>query len=109
MGVIRERPHWVREVGEEAMAFADFLPIAMNAKGEHCTLLAQLAVCILDSTTGNVEVYLGPEYRALQDRKSKQNNLILLWYTPGHYQCLVHDDKAGTKILMDYDDFKLLH
>ena len=106
--VIRERPNWVREVGEEVMAFADFLPIAMNAKSEHQTLAAQLAVCVLDSTTGNVEVYLGPEYKTLADQEARHQNLILLWYTPGHYSCLVHDDEAGTKICMSYVDFREL-
>eukprot|EP00928_Gymnodinium_smaydae_P037779 TRINITY_DN26187_c0_g2_i1.p1 TRINITY_DN26187_c0_g2~~TRINITY_DN26187_c0_g2_i1.p1 ORF type:complete len:514 (-),score=72.03 TRINITY_DN26187_c0_g2_i1:545-2086(-) len=104
--VIRERPAWRREVGEQMMAFADFLPVAMNASSEHRTLLAQMAVCVVDSTIGNVDAYLGPEYQSLGDEATKQQNLILLWYTPGHYQVLVRADDLGTKSQMAYDEFK---
>jgi hypothetical protein len=107
--VLQARPGWVAgESGDEAQAFADFLPVAMAAKtdeGEQ-NLVAELAVCILDSVQGHVEVYLGPKYNNLAEHKDKANNLVLLWYTPGHYQCLVLDDLVGSKVSMDYDSFK---
>lgn len=110
--VIAARPGWVAgdTPGSEAMAFADFLPIAMKASGEGTDLgvLAELAVCILDSSAGHVEVYLGSKYNSLQEEESKQTNLVLLWYTPGHYKCLVTNDEVGTKVRMTYDSFKEL-
>lgn len=111
--VITQRPNWVANdsPGEEgeAMAFADFLPICMHAKDteDETNLLAELVVCVLDSVNCHVEVYLGPKYaQAEDDRDRLQRNLILLWYTPGHYQCLVCDDVLGSKVLMTYDEFK---
>jgi hypothetical protein len=96
----------------EAMAFADFLPIVMHASesdqdsDDEPNILASLVVCILDSVNGHVEVYIGPKYAKLDETALLQRNLILLWYTPGHYQCLVCDDSAGSKVLMTYDEFK---
>lgn len=113
--VLSKRPAWLAGTGSgtegevEAMAFADFLPIVMHATDEDndCNLLAELIVCILDSVNGHVEVYMGPKYAKLEDdREALQRNLVLLWYTPGHYQCLVCDDIPGSKIMMTYDDFK---
>jgi len=113
--VLSKRPAWLAGTGAgaegevEAMAFADFLPIVMHASEEDnsCNLLAELVVCILDSVNGHVEVYMGPKYAQHEDdRETLQRNLVLLWYTPGHYQCLVCDDMAGSKIMMTYDDFK---
>lgn len=94
----------------EAMAFADFLPLAMHAKDEADggggrNLTAELAICVLDSVQGHVEVFLGPDYESL-DKETKERHLILLWYTPGHYQCLVCDDAVGSKVVMAYDEFK---
>jgi hypothetical protein len=111
--VLVERPTWVGgadQIGHEAMAFADFLPIAMQRKecAPEENILAELAVCILDSTAGHVEVYIGPKYTALDSWNAQAQNLILLWYTPGHYQCLVRNDEVGGKISMAYDDFKEL-
>jgi len=109
--VLAERPDWAQdgEVGSEAMAFADFLPLAMKvSSGEQAELnvLAELAVCILDSTAGHVEVYLGSKYKDLPDEGTQERNLVLLWYTPGHYQCLVNNDDEGSKVLMTYELFK---
>lgn len=113
--VLIERPTWVGgagQIGQEAMAFSDFLPIAMQRRensGEDSTnILAELAVCILDSTAGHVEVYIGPKYKGLESQSAQAQNLILLWYTPGHYQCLVCNDDAGGKVFMAYDEFKEL-
>jgi len=106
--VIAERPSWRQEVGEEALAFADFLPIAMKAgQGESAVrnFLAELAVCIFDAAAGYVEVYLGPTYASL-DKGKRSRRLVLLWFTPGHYQCLVHNDQRGSKVVMTYEEFK---
>eukprot|EP00929_Paragymnodinium_shiwhaense_P052806 TRINITY_DN26446_c0_g1_i1.p1 TRINITY_DN26446_c0_g1~~TRINITY_DN26446_c0_g1_i1.p1 ORF type:complete len:411 (+),score=106.86 TRINITY_DN26446_c0_g1_i1:103-1233(+) len=114
--VLAARPNWAQGDGE-AMAFADFLPIAMraddakddseptSAQAEQ-DLLAELAVCVLDSVQGHVEVFLGPKYDKLEDKETKERNLILLWFTPGHYQCIVVDDDRGSKVKMTYEDFK---
>jgi hypothetical protein len=102
--VIAERPHWTREVGEEAQAFADFLPIAMR-KSSRRNLLSELAVCIIDSSSGHAEMYLGPMYKQLSDPRTQQRNFVLLWYTPGHYQCVVNDDQQGSKVMMAYKHF----
>merc|ERR1712046_334798 len=67
--VLVSRPGWASGTGageageDEAMAFADFLPVAMHAEDSEVdqNLIAELAVCILDSTAGHVEVYLGPK------------------------------------------------
>uniref|UniRef100_A0A7S1A955 Uncharacterized protein n=1 Tax=Noctiluca scintillans TaxID=2966 RepID=A0A7S1A955_NOCSC len=104
--VLATRPAWAAGIDDESgtpMAFADFLPIMMHA--EDANLVAELAVCILDSVAGHVEVYLGPKY-ADMDAATKERNLILLWYTPGHYQCIVCDDEDGSKVALTYDDFK---
>lgn len=114
--VLTARPSWAAgtgagEAGEvEAMAFADFLPIAMNASKDDgdFNLTAELAVCILDSVAGHVEVYLGPQYKSHEDRETQRQNLALLWYTPGHYQCLVCDDEFGSDVNLTYDEFKEL-
>lgn len=112
--VLAERPNWAGgscEVGDEPMAFADFLPIAMKANsGEDADLdvLAELAVCVLDSTSGQVEVYLGSKYDKLESEEAKERNLALLWYTPGHYQTLVNIDEMGSKVWMTYKKFKEL-
>mmetsp|Transcript_103496 Transcript_103496/g.299455 ORF Transcript_103496/g.299455 Transcript_103496/m.299455 type:complete len:420 (-) Transcript_103496:205-1464(-) len=109
--VLAERPGWAQEAedGKEAMAFADFLPLAMKASsadGSEMNVLAELAVCILDSTAGHVEVYLGSKYKDLEDETAKAQNLVLLWYTPGHYQSLTNDDELGSKVMMTYEAFK---
>jgi len=107
--VIAERPHWKKEVGEEAQAFADFLPMAMAEKkgtSSENNLLAELAVCIVDSSSGQVEAYLGPLHQRTSDIEVQQRNLVILWYIPGHYQCVVNDDRQGSKVMMTYKDFK---
>lgn len=101
--VISERPHWTREVGEEAQAFADFLPIAMRSGNQ---FLAELAVCVIDSCSAHVEAYIGPAYKDLQDKQMQQRNLVLLWYVPGHYQCIVNSDLRRSKVSMTYKDFR---
>jgi len=109
--VLSKRPSWVGTDGEvEAMAFADFLPIVMHASDseDESNILAELVVCILDSVNGHVEVYIGPKYAKLEDPEALQRNLVLLWYTPGHYQSLVCDDRLGSKVMMTYDEFKEL-
>jgi len=114
--VLAARPSWAAgtgagEAGEtEAMAFADFLPIAMHAGKDtgECNITAELAVCILDSVAGHVEVYLGPKYKSHEDREAQRRSLALLWYTPGHYQCLVCDDEFGSDVNLTYEEFKEL-
>lgn len=62
--VLQAHPDWAkddRRLGENAMAFADFLPIAMAAK-EPPNLSARLAVVVLDATQCCAEAYLGPLY-----------------------------------------------
>merc|ERR1711957_930461 len=92
------------------MAFADFLPIAMHAPGPggRPTILAEMVVRILDSVAGHVEAYIGPKYGGLLDEATQARNLVLLWFTPGHYQCLVSDDSRGSKVQMTYRSFKKL-
>jgi len=120
--VLAQRPGWSAAGGGgidgEAMAFADFLPLAMRSAASgvgDCgdvgddavgSFLTELAVCVLDSTAGHVEVYLGPKYQDLKERATMERNLVLLWYTPGHYQCLVCADGDATKVSMTYEDFK---
>lgn len=114
--VLAARPEWASKAGlgapgdEGVMAFADFLPIAMHSDGPpgKSNLLAELVVCILDSVAGHVEVYIGPKYNDLLEKDVQERNLVLLWYTPGHYQCVVHDDEAGSKVSMMYSSFKEL-
>lgn len=112
--VLASNPEWAHglhasSTGEgPAMVFADFLPIAMREKDDEdsCNLLAKLAVCILDSVAGHVEVFLGPKYNDLPLRVDQVRNFLLLWYVPGHYQCVVRDDETGSKIAMTYAEFK---
>lgn len=114
--VLASNPDWAHGLhastkGEgPAMVFADFLPIAMREKDDEdsCNLLAKLAVCILDSVAGHVEVFLGPKYNDLPLKVDQIRNFLLLWYVPGHYQCVVRDDKAGSKVAMTYGEFKEL-
>lgn len=112
--VLSKRPEWAVSSDDSGsndlegrMAFADFLPIAMHSSEseDEQNLVSELAVCVLDSVDGHVEVYIGPKY-AEQEKEALQRNLILLWYTPGHYQCLVCDDGSGSKVVMTYDEFK---
>jgi len=110
--VLERHPEWARDLAASAegtgcaMVFADFLPIAMRVEAGDRNLLAAFAVCILDSVNGHVEVYMGPRYASLQDEAEKQRNLVLLWYKPWHYQCLVCDDELGSKVAMSYESFK---
>mmetsp|Transcript_86263 Transcript_86263/g.252326 ORF Transcript_86263/g.252326 Transcript_86263/m.252326 type:complete len:405 (-) Transcript_86263:6-1220(-) len=113
--VLQRYPDWAAELEAgtqgtgKAMVFADFLPIAMRAEEESGqNLLAAMTVCILDSVNGHVEVYIGPKYSSLQDEAEKQKNLLLLWYKPWHYQCLVRDNELGSKVDLSYDGFKAL-
>lgn len=113
--VLSAHPEWAHDdqrLGENAMAFADFLPVAMAAK-DPPNLVARLAVLILDTTQGHAEVYLGPQY-AKEDgdeaedrgRDELERNLVLLCYTPGHYKALVSDDGAGSKPAWTYPELK---
>lgn len=111
--VLSSHPEWARDdqrLGENAMAFADFLPIAMAAK-DPPNLVARLAVLILDSTQGHAEVYLGPLYAKDEEgeereREELERNLVLLCYTPGHYKALVSDDALGSKPAWTYFELK---
>mmetsp|Transcript_95564 Transcript_95564/g.259371 ORF Transcript_95564/g.259371 Transcript_95564/m.259371 type:complete len:386 (-) Transcript_95564:88-1245(-) len=114
--VLAKHPEWAtdqRMLGENAMAFADFLPIAMGVK-DPPNLAARLAVLILDTTQGHAEVYLGPDYAgprgagesARRDREELERHLVLLCYTPGHYKALVQDDAAGSKPAWTYFELK---
>jgi len=114
--VLEQHPSWAEglqastEGRGQAMVFADFLPLAMRAKDipAEKNLLAKLVVCIMDSVNGHVEVYIGPGYHELKDRSDQVKNLMLLWYKPAHYQCLVRDDDDGSKLEYTYDEFKQL-
>eukprot|EP00927_Polykrikos_kofoidii_P082948 TRINITY_DN8378_c0_g3_i1.p1 TRINITY_DN8378_c0_g3~~TRINITY_DN8378_c0_g3_i1.p1 ORF type:complete len:449 (-),score=95.57 TRINITY_DN8378_c0_g3_i1:29-1375(-) len=114
--VMAARPTWASEYGlgvpgdTGVMAFADFLPVAMHAPGppNKTNLLAELVVCILDSVAGHVEVYIGPNYDKLEHKAKQERNMLLLWYTPGHYQSLVRDDAVGSKVNLSYSEFKEL-
>lgn len=114
--VLAKNPEWAtdqRMLGENAMAFADFLPIAMGVK-DPPNLAARLAVLVLDTTQGHAEVYLGPDYAAprgagesdRRDREELERHLVLLCYTPGHYKALVQDDPAGSKPAWTYSELK---
>lgn len=112
--VLASHPDWSSDsekLGENAMAFADFLPVAMAAK-DPPNLVSRLAVLILDATQGHAEVYLGPSYNISADaescRQEKEQNLVLLVYTPGHYKALVLDDDAGSKPAWTYSELKAL-
>merc|ERR1712194_446539 len=105
--VISTHSHWAQEVGEEAQAFADFLPIAMCRRNGN-NFLSELAVCIIDSCSGHAEMYLGAAYKHISDINKQRRNLIVLWYTPGHYQTVVNDDGNGSKVAMSYWDLKKL-
>lgn len=114
--VLEQHPSWAEglqastEGRGQAMVFADFLPLAMRAKDVPAdkNLVANLVVCIMDSINGHVEVYVGPGYRQLSLRSEQVRNLLLLWYKPAHYQCLVRDDDDGSKLECTYDEFKQL-
>lgn len=113
--VLAAHPEWAydeQRLGENAMAFADFLPVAMAAK-DPPNLVAQLAVLILDSTQGHAEVYIGPLYAGQttetpRAREELEKNLVLLCYTPGHYKALVLDDVDGSKPAWTYPELKSL-
>eukprot|EP00931_Biecheleriopsis_adriatica_P117862 TRINITY_DN93343_c0_g1_i1.p1 TRINITY_DN93343_c0_g1~~TRINITY_DN93343_c0_g1_i1.p1 ORF type:complete len:340 (+),score=61.92 TRINITY_DN93343_c0_g1_i1:31-1050(+) len=114
--VLASRPNLTEQLAKSAagecpaMVFADFLPIAMKEQEgeEDANLLAKLAVCILDSVAGHVEVFLGPKYNDMGSRNDQVRNFLLLWYVPGHYQCVVCDDESGSKLPMTYCEFKEL-
>lgn len=111
--VLQQHPSWSAGLEAstagtgKAMVFADFLPLAMRTESIPVdkNLLAKCVVCIMDSINGHVEIYIGPAYRS-QDIATQKNNLILLWYKPAHYQCLVRNDEDGSKVDYTYDDFK---
>jgi len=112
--VLAAHPDWATDdqrLGENAMAFADFLPVAMAAK-DPPNLVARLAVLILDATQGHAEVYLGPLYAKdggdedERAREELERNLVLLCYTPGHYKALVSDDAVGSKPAWTYFELK---
>mmetsp|Transcript_18798 Transcript_18798/g.48204 ORF Transcript_18798/g.48204 Transcript_18798/m.48204 type:complete len:433 (+) Transcript_18798:101-1399(+) len=112
--VLTAHPEWATDeqrLGENAMAFADFLPVAMGAK-DPPNLVASMAVLILDATQGHAEVFLGPTYAKPspdepdRDREELEKNLVLLCYTPGHYKALVKDDMAGSKPTWTYIELK---
>jgi len=113
--VLAAHPEWAddaQKLGENAMAFADFLPIAMGVK-DPPNLMSKLAVVILDATQCHAEVYLGPRYSKEEGcsgsedcREDLERNLVLLCYTPGHYKALVKDDVLGSKPPWTYGDVK---
>jgi len=113
--VLAVHPEWAQglqqsSAGEcEPMVFADFLVISMHqedlAQNRGTNLIARMAVCILDSEMGHCEVYLGPKYEDLP-REQQEQGLVVLWYIPGHYQCLVNDDADGSKVRLTYEEFK---
>lgn len=112
--ILVRHPEWSSNgqmLGENAMAFADFLPVAMAAK-DPPNLVARLAVLVLDTTQGVAEVYLGPLYASAAEgteephREDLEKNLVLLCYTPGHYKALVRDDDAGSKPAWTYPELK---
>jgi len=112
--VLTAHPEWASDearLGENAMAFADFLPIAMGSK-DPPNISASMAVLILDATQGHAEVYIGPSYQRPEpdapdrDREELEKNLVLLCYTPGHYKALVKDDEAGSKPSWTYSELK---
>eukprot|EP00931_Biecheleriopsis_adriatica_P086413 TRINITY_DN61096_c0_g1_i1.p1 TRINITY_DN61096_c0_g1~~TRINITY_DN61096_c0_g1_i1.p1 ORF type:complete len:386 (+),score=86.54 TRINITY_DN61096_c0_g1_i1:29-1159(+) len=112
--VLAAHPDWAKDdsrLGENAMAFADFLPSAMGAK-DPPNLLSRLAVVIMDTTQCSAEAYLGPHYLHLEaseearPREELEKNLILLCYTPGHYKALVQDDSSGSKPAWTYPELK---
>lgn len=113
--VLSAHPEWASDdsrLGENAMAFADFLPSAMGAK-DPPNLCSRLAVVIIDSTQCMAEVYLGPLYSCAHEgcertREELEKNLVLLCYTPGHYKALVLDDDMGAKPAWTYAELKSL-
>mmetsp|Transcript_56287 Transcript_56287/g.163199 ORF Transcript_56287/g.163199 Transcript_56287/m.163199 type:complete len:343 (-) Transcript_56287:105-1133(-) len=114
--VLEKHPSWAQGLAAstsgtgKAMVFADFLPLAMRSDSISMdrNLLAKLVVCIVDSVNGHAEAYVGPGYHQLEDRAEQAKNFLLLWYKPGHYQVVVCDDAAGSKLDCTYDEFKEL-
>jgi len=120
--VLAAHPDWATDshrLGENAMAFADFLPIAMGAK-EPPNLASRLAVVVIDCTQCHAESYIGPRYLKEDDfacaeaehcagdrtREELEKHLVILSYTPGHYNALVRDDDCASRPAWTYQEFK---
>jgi len=111
--VLEKHPSWSRGLKDSrhgtgpAMVFADFLQIAMQVDSvpKEINFLSRLAVCVVDSVNGHAEAYIGPEYSSLT-RTEQEKHFIALLHVPGHYCCLVRDDAEGSKLGVNYDEFK---
>lgn len=100
--VLSEHPEWGDRglVGAEVKAFSDFLTFAMRDKESQ---MSELAVVIVDSVSGQIEIYKGVNF----DQTPKQaENLLMLWAIPGHYQCLAADDAKRSKTQMTLEGLK---
>jgi len=96
--VLSAHPDWVEAgaVGIEVQAFSDFLWYPMRDAG---TALSQFAAVVMDSTTGTIELYRGVKHdeTVSHDAAKAFENLLLLWYVPGHYQCLSANNLQRSK------------
>jgi len=99
--VLKEHPEWRKmgQVGECEQAYADFLVSPMR---DRSTDFAEIAVVLVDSTTGCAEVFKGIGFDAAvtRSRSKATKNVLLLWYVPGHYQALGAGDARGSKPLL---------
>lgn len=99
--VLQEHPEWreMGHVGECEQAYADFLISTMK---DRSTDFAEFAVVLVDSTTSSAEIFKGVQFddAVKRDRSKATENLLLLWYIPGHYQTLGTSDEKGSKPLL---------
>jgi len=90
--VLQAHPEWGgTRVGEDVQAFSDFLFFVIGPTG----LLSELAFAIFDSVSGFVEIYKGKCYPDHARESEQSANLLILNYTPGHYQALIRSHRAG--------------
>lgn len=95
--VLSKHPEWLAsgEIGEEVKAFSDLLTFPMQDVNSH---FACLAVVVVDSVSGCIEIFKGVSH--------KDETPLLIWYIPGHYQCLSADDPGRSMPLLDLTTLK---
>merc|ERR1712072_1275637 len=89
--VVRARGATVamRDVGEEAEAFADFFASAMGSDSSTSgSALADLAIVVFASMSGAIESFEGRGYARLP-RSQRVANLAMVWHRPGHFEAVV--------------------
>ncbi|KAF4658554.1 hypothetical protein FOL47_007915 [Perkinsus chesapeaki] len=92
--VLESHPQWSEtgQVGENIQAFSDFLPYAMCRRRKAGTRGPMDDLCIfVISEVGQADLYIG---RKFSDKKS---DVILVYHTPGHYQCILQSNGLPMK------------